>query len=96
MNRQQIAWWMWAIGSVLIALSWFSVVSHAVGWMGFGIGMFGSVLGWGLRPPGGDPLGSDSPESSTSELDARPDGTRESGTGPEGADDGPESSNHQP
>jgi hypothetical protein len=53
MARFQVAWWMWAVGTVLIVLSWFDVVSHGVGWCGFGIGLFGSVLGWGLQPPSG-------------------------------------------
>ena len=51
MKRNKIAWWLWAIGTVLIALSWFDVVSVAVGWCGFAIGMTGSVMGWGIRPP---------------------------------------------
>ena len=51
MNRHKISWWLWAAGSVLIVLSWFDVVSPTIGWCGFGIGMVGSVLGWGLRPP---------------------------------------------
>ncbi|MCW1916550.1 hypothetical protein OJ996_23385 [Luteolibacter sp. GHJ8] len=55
MNRNQISWWLWAIGTVLIALSWFDVVSGTVGWCGFGIGMIGSVLGWGVVPPRGNP-----------------------------------------
>ena len=62
-RRHQIAWYLWAIGSVLIVLSWFNIVSTGIGWIGFAIGMVGSVLGWGLRPPsrsaerseGGDP-----------------------------------------
>ena len=55
MNRQRIAWFMWAIGSVLIALSWFSVVSTTIGWIGFGVGMAGSMIGWGLKPPPSEP-----------------------------------------
>jgi hypothetical protein len=54
MNRQQTAWWLWAGGSVLIALSWFNVVSNTVGWCGFGLGMMGSILGWGFTPPRGN------------------------------------------
>jgi hypothetical protein len=54
MKRNQIAWWLWAAGSVLIALSWFDVVSNTIGWCGFAIGMVGSMIGWGLRPPRGD------------------------------------------
>ena len=54
MNRNQIAWWLWAIGTVLIVLCWTNVVSTTIGWCGFGIGLLGSVLGWGLRPPPGN------------------------------------------
>ena len=53
MDRRQIAWWLWAIGTILIGLSWFDVVTPTVGWCGFAIGMIGSVMGWGLRPPRG-------------------------------------------
>jgi hypothetical protein len=51
MRRNQVAWWLWAVGFVLIALSWFGVVSLKVGWIGFAIGAFASVLSWGIRPP---------------------------------------------
>jgi hypothetical protein len=53
MKRNKIAWYCWAVGTVLIALSWFGVVSYKIGWCGFAIGMFGGVLGWGIRPPKG-------------------------------------------
>lgn len=55
MNRKQVAWWLWAAGTVLIALSWFRVVGANIGWCGFAIGMAGSVLGWGVRPPPSSP-----------------------------------------
>ena len=42
---------MWAVGTFLIVLSWFSVVSATVGWVGFGVGLAGSVISWGVRPP---------------------------------------------
>ena len=51
MNRQQISWWLWVVGTVLIALSWFNVVSTTIGWGGFLIGMVGSMSSWGVRPP---------------------------------------------
>src|SRR5215203_4064112 len=51
MSKRQAAWWFWAVGSTLIALSWFDVVSYEVGWFGFAIGMLGSILGWGIMPP---------------------------------------------
>ena len=54
MTRNQIAWWLWAGGTVLIVLTWMEVVSPTVGWLGFGIGLIGSVLSWGVRPPRGD------------------------------------------
>jgi hypothetical protein len=50
MKRRQISWWLWAIGTVLIVLSWFDVVSHIVGWCGFGAALLGSVISWGVRP----------------------------------------------
>ena len=48
MTRNQISWWLWATGTVLIVLSWFDVVSAEIGWCGFAIGMAGSALSWGL------------------------------------------------
>lgn len=61
MNRHRIAWYLWAVGTVLIVLCWLSVVSNTVGWTGFGIALTGTVLSWGLRPPGvTPPAGNDS------------------------------------
>jgi hypothetical protein len=51
MKRNQIAWYLWFIGTVLIVLSWFKVVNNTIGWCGFGMGMVGSVMSWGVRPP---------------------------------------------
>jgi hypothetical protein len=51
LDKQKIAWWLWAIGTTVIVLSWINVVGPTVGWCGFGIGLVGSVLGWGVRPP---------------------------------------------
>jgi hypothetical protein len=62
MKRNQIAWWLWAVGTVLIVLSWFEVVSTAIGWCGFAIGMLGSVMGWGLRPPSSSEAQTQAPE----------------------------------
>jgi hypothetical protein len=53
MQRQQIAWYLWLIGCVLVVLSWIDVVSYKVGWCGFFIGLVGSVISWGLAPPKG-------------------------------------------
>jgi hypothetical protein len=55
LDKQQVAWWLWAFGTVLIVLSWIDVVSPTVGWCGFGIGLVGSVLSWGVRPPSARP-----------------------------------------
>jgi hypothetical protein len=55
MNRNQIAWWFWAVGTILIVLSWTNVVTNTIGWCGLGLGLFGSCLGWGLRPPANGP-----------------------------------------
>jgi len=54
MKRNQMAWWLWAVGIVLITLNWAGVVNSTVGWFGFGLGMAGSCIGWGLRPPPGN------------------------------------------
>lgn len=62
MDRKVIAWWLWFIGTILIVLSWFGVVSYRIGWLGFGIGMCGSVLGWGIRPPKSISHGSNQPD----------------------------------
>jgi hypothetical protein len=46
MSRNQIAWWFWAIGTVLVVLSWMNVVSYTiVGWVRFGTGWQRSQLG---------------------------------------------------
>jgi hypothetical protein len=66
-KRNQIAWWFWAVGTVLIVLSWFEVVSTIVGWCGFGIGLVGSVIGWGLRAPSSSDAQKQSPKSPKTE-----------------------------
>ena len=35
---------IWTAGTILIVLSWVDVVSRDVGWIGFGIALFGVVL----------------------------------------------------
>jgi len=65
MKRNKLAWWLWAVGSVLIALSWFDVVSNTIGWCGFAIGMAGSMIGWGLRPPRDDSQAQQPPTGSS-------------------------------
>jgi hypothetical protein len=54
MSRDQVTWWMWAIGTALVVLSWVDVVSTTVGWCGFVIGLAGSAASWGVRPPSGE------------------------------------------
>jgi hypothetical protein len=51
MNRNQLSWWLWAGGTALIVLSWLDIVSTTVGYYGFGMGLAGSILSWGMRPP---------------------------------------------
>jgi hypothetical protein len=63
MSRRQTAWWFWAVGSTLIALSWFHVVSYEIGWFGFVIGMIGSVMGWGVMPPPSEDNSPPTPQS---------------------------------
>jgi hypothetical protein len=59
MKRFQIAYGLWVVGTALIVLSWFNIVSPTAGWIGFGIGLIGSGISWSLPPP-----------SSTSQADA--------------------------
>lgn len=42
---------MWGVGTVLVVLSWFDVVSSNIGWFGFALGLVGSAISWGFRPP---------------------------------------------
>ena len=53
-GRGRAAWWLWCAGTALVVASWFDLVSPSIGWCGFGIGLLGSVVGWGLRPPSAD------------------------------------------
>jgi hypothetical protein len=61
MATQKVSWGFWTAGTLVIVLSWFRVVSHEVGWIGFGVALLGSVLSWfGPKPraqpaPGGPP-----------------------------------------
>jgi hypothetical protein len=38
------AWVLWIGGSVGIVLSWIEVLTPEVGWIGFGVATFGTVL----------------------------------------------------
>jgi hypothetical protein len=51
MTRNQIAWWLWAVGTILIVMSWLDIVSPTIGWGGFILGLVGSFISWGPRPP---------------------------------------------
>ena len=51
MRRNQIVLWLWVISTILIALTWFKMVSMTFGWIGFGMGLCASFLTWGFRAP---------------------------------------------
>jgi hypothetical protein len=54
MKRNHFAYWIWAIGTVLIVLSWFGFVSPIVGWIGFAVSLIGSFMSFtGLFLKGG-------------------------------------------
>ena len=55
MKRNDIAWYLWFVGTILVVLSWVGTVSTKVGWLGFGIGLVGTIMSWGLRPPHSNP-----------------------------------------
>lgn len=44
MKREFIPYWVWAIGTTLIALSWFGLVDRDVGWGGFAAALVGSIM----------------------------------------------------
>ena len=49
MKQSQVAYWLWSVGTVLIVLSWFGLVSPSVGWGGFVAALVGSVISF-VRP----------------------------------------------
>ena len=51
MSRNQIVLWLWVVSTILIALTWFKMVSMTFGWIGFALGLCASFLTWGFRPP---------------------------------------------
>lgn len=63
MKRNQIAWWLWAVGTALIVLSWFNAVNQVFGWCGFALALVGSVISWGIRPPSAQPTEAPKDES---------------------------------
>jgi uncharacterized protein YlxW (UPF0749 family) len=44
MRRTQIAYGLWAIGTVVIVLSWFGLVNPIIGWGGFAVALVGSII----------------------------------------------------
>jgi hypothetical protein len=42
-------WGTWWIGTILIVLSWFSVVSNTVGWIGFAAAIASTVVSVVIR-----------------------------------------------
>jgi hypothetical protein len=43
---QRLSWPLWVVGTLLIAGSWFDIVSSEQGCLGFGIALLGSLLSW--------------------------------------------------
>lgn len=42
---------LWIAGTAVIVLSWMHVVPNKVGWIGFGIAMLGTLLGYCRKSP---------------------------------------------
>jgi hypothetical protein len=51
MTKNRFAWWLWAVATTLILLSWIGAVPLVIGWVAFGLGILASIMSWGLRPP---------------------------------------------
>ena len=49
MRLYKIAWLFWIAGSIVIGLSWVNVVTPRVGWIGWGVALFGTVLSFFSR-----------------------------------------------
>jgi hypothetical protein len=46
MTRRRIGRYLWIVGVALITLSALRIVSPSTGWIGFGIGVIGNLVGW--------------------------------------------------
>jgi hypothetical protein len=44
MRREFIPYWIWAVGTVLIALTWLGLVNPIAGWCGFLVALIGSIM----------------------------------------------------
>ena len=60
---------LWISGTVLIVLSWVNVVPNKVGWIGWGVALFGTLLSFaGKRPAGPAPAPAPSVAAQLDEL----------------------------
>jgi hypothetical protein len=60
---------LWISGTALIVLSWVHVVPHKVGWVGWGVALFGTLLSFaGRRAPGPAPSPAPSVAAQLDEL----------------------------
>lgn len=51
MNLSKLSWILWIPGTLVIAASWFNLVSPRVGWIGFWVALAGTLLSF--VPSGG-------------------------------------------
>jgi len=49
MNKRQICWALWIVGTAIIVASWANIVTPTVGWGGFVIALVGTVLNYTQR-----------------------------------------------
>lgn len=49
MRLYKIAWAFWIAGTIVIALSWVHAVAPQVGWIGWGVALFGTLLSFFQR-----------------------------------------------
>jgi len=46
-TRYHFAWMLWIVGTIIIVGSWTHLVTPQVGWCGFAVALFGTVLSFG-------------------------------------------------
>jgi len=54
MTRGRFAWGLWVASAALLLLYLFGVVGRALGWVGIGVGLVGSIVAWSVERGAGE------------------------------------------